>query len=607
MNINSAENILLDHGYPPIGNIQQDHKIHRFGKDKKYWCTIYDNWVVAGDWSGQLPDVSEPINKEDYKSLTTQQKEESKRRAIELKKLQIQERERLQEDVSKKAANDWDNLSECGTSEYLKKKGLVAVTGIRFGNTYIATSIIDNSEKIHSLQFIYDDGKKHFIKNGKIKGCYSKFGNEESNQIYICEGVATGLSILQSSPDSLVIVAYFCHNLKEAARSIISKYSNRNIIIAGDNDVCKEINVGKNTAENVAKELNLQFVLPSFKDVSNSPSDFDDLRQLEGLNEVIRQLKCSTQSTTSKKKNSNNTTSEIRTISIKEFLQMKLPEREYVIEPFFPKQGLMMIYAERGVGKTFFALLLACKMASGSNLFNERWRINKQFKVLYIDGEMPANTMQERLASILANTSEEEDNNNLSIITPDLQEYGLLPDLASSEGQKQLEKDVNASNVIVVDNLSTLCRSGKENESDSWNPIAQWALKLRTQGKSIIFVHHAGKNNKQRGTSKKEDILDTVINLKRPNDYNAEQGARFEIHFEKSRGFAGEEAKPFEVNLELIEGQANWEITEIEDLKLKQVKELDELKLSQREIAQEMGISASTVNRLLKKAKEVAV
>ena len=149
-----------------------------------------------------------------------------------------------------------------------------------------------------------------------------------------------------------------------------------------------------------------------------------------------------------------------------------------------------------------------------------------------------------------------------------------------------------------------LCKGGKENESNSWIPIQEWALKLRSQGKSVIFIHHAGKNNDQRGTSKKEDILDTVINLKRPDDYDSKQGARFEVHFEKSRGFAGEEAKPFEINLELQEGQANWQIAEIEDLELNRVIELSNEGLSQREIATEVNFSPAKVNRLLKKAKE---
>jgi putative DNA primase/helicase len=289
-------------------------------------------------------------------------------------------------------------------------------------------------------------------------------------------------------------------------------------------------------------------------------------------------------------------------IPLGEFLAKELPERESIIQPCLPKQGLMMIYAKRGVGKTYFALFLACKIASGSSFFNERWKISRKWKVLYIDGEMPANSMQERLRTLANNSCDKE---NLSILTRDLQMNGVMPNLATEEGQEAIEHLVEKADVVIVDNLSTLATGGKENEANSWDPIANWALRLRSIGKSIIFIHHAGKDNNQRGTSKKEDILDTVINLKHPSNYNSEEGARFEIHFEKSRGFAGEDSKPFEVKLHLNDNQASWEVFELEDLEEKRVVELASGgDLSQRDIAHETGLSLSKVNRILKKFKE---
>jgi hypothetical protein len=50
------------------------------------------------------------------------------------------------------------------------------------------------------------------------------------------------------------------------------------------------------------------------------------------------------------------------------------------------------------------------------------------------------------------------------------------------------------------------------------------ALLLRRQGKSVFLLHHDGKGGQQRGTSKKEDVLDTVISLRRPPGYTADQG-----------------------------------------------------------------------------------
>ena len=96
--------------------------------------------------------------------------------------------------------------------------------------------------------------------------------------------------------------------------------------------------------------------------------------------------------------------------------------------------------------------------------------------------------------------------------------------------------------LAVIDNLSTLCRSGIENEAESWLPIQEWLLGLRRRGMSAMIVHHAGKRGLQRGTSRREDVLDTTIAMRRPKDYEPSEGCRFEVHFEKSRGFTGDDA-----------------------------------------------------------------
>ena len=53
---------------------------------------------------------------------------------------------------------------------------------------------------------------------------------------------------------------------------------------------------------------------------------------------------------------------------------------------------------------------------------------------------------------------------------------------------------------------------------------------------------HAGKSGDQRGSSAREDILDTVIKLSRPHDYRPEDGARFKVELTKARHFAGGQA-----------------------------------------------------------------
>ena len=102
-------------------------------------------------------------------------------------------------------------------------------------------------------------------------------------------------------------------------------------------------------------------------------------------------------------------------------------------------------------------------------------------------------------------------------------------------------------------------------DGESWLPIQSWALNLRRQGKTLILIHNDGKGGTQRGTSRKEDILDVVIGLRHPSDYKPTQGARFEVHFEKTRGLYGEDVEPFEAALDVVNGRAVWATRRLDD------------------------------------------
>lgn|SRR5215469_3119541 len=52
-----------------------------------------------------------------------------------------------------------------------------------------------------------------------------------------------------------------------------------------------------------------------------------------------------------------------------------------------------------------------------------------------------------------------------------------------------------------------------------------------------------GKSGGQRGTSRREDLLDTAIVLEHPSDYAASEGLRCVVRYEKNRGFDGEDAR----------------------------------------------------------------
>jgi DNA-binding CsgD family transcriptional regulator len=180
-----------------------------------------------------------------------------------------------------------------------------------------------------------------------------------------------------------------------------------------------------------------------------------------------------------------------------------------------------------------------------------------------------------------------------------------MPDLSTPEGQASIDELITPETaLIVVDNLSCLCRTGRENEAESWIPVQGWALRHRAAGRSILFIHHSGKNGEQRGASKKEDVLDVVLKLKRPIDYEPSQGACFEVIFEKARHLTGEDTTSFEATLTTgNDGNQAWVFKDVSQTTYERVIDLANNGLSQSDIAAELEINKSTVSRHMRKAK----
>lgn len=280
-----------------------------------------------------------------------------------------------------------------------------------------------------------------------------------------------------------------------------------------------------------------------------------------------------------------------------EMLALDLPPRENILAPWLPKQGLAMLYGPRGSGKTHVALNIAYAVATGGQFL--AWKAPTARRVLYIDGEMPAAAMRDRLAGIVASTDlEPPEADFIQLALSDLQEFGIGC-LTSDEGKAAIEPYLKHIELVVIDNLSTLTHSVKENEGDSWVPVQNWALSLRRRGISVLFIHHSGKGGSQRGTSRKEDVLDSVLALRRPLDYEPDEGARFEVHFEKSRGIMGDDVKPFEAAL--VDGL--WHTKDLSNILLDEVVRLTGAGESIRNIAEILGITRMKVQRLQTKAR----
>jgi KaiC/GvpD/RAD55 family RecA-like ATPase len=242
---------------------------------------------------------------------------------------------------------------------------------------------------------------------------------------------------------------------------------------------------------------------------------------------------------------------------LEDLIKFKLPERPRLLGPWLTKSSLVMVHARTGVGKTWFSLSAFQALAMGSTFL--KWTADQPRKVLYLDGEMPGVQVQER-GRLLLNGGTTD--GRLIVVTPDLQ-ADPMPNLATEEGRARLEPLLSNVDALAIDHITALIRpQGEGGEGDKWvQQVQPWLLEKRRAGLAILLNHHSGKGGTQRGTSVREDILDVIIKLEQVGEEN--DGARFKVVFEKTRGFYGKEAEAFEARLWTQKnGESFWSISD---------------------------------------------
>jgi len=290
-------------------------------------------------------------------------------------------------------------------------------------------------------------------------------------------------------------------------------------------------------------------------------------------------------------------------IPFDEFVKDRPEKTEYVINDYLPTEGIAMIYAPSGAGKTLFALNLAYAIAQGKPFLG--LQATKPRRVLFIDAEMSHNELWERSIATEMSQGILDFPTNLQIITQKKLAPHPMPHLDDPRGQEQIMYWMLECNfdVVIFDNLGFLT-SIDLNRGSEWKIVQDFFMKLRKTGKTTIFIHHAGKGGDYAGSSRIIHSLNLCLAI-RPviedtKDPNAVIDKKFRIIFEKVRQTCNKGAASFEATLHQ---NGQWSTTSLEQTDLCRVAELVELKMSQRNIAEELGLNLSKVHRMIKKAK----
>lgn len=304
-----------------------------------------------------------------------------------------------------------------------------------------------------------------------------------------------------------------------------------------------------------------------------------------------------------------------------EFVKLDLPPTEYLLYPFIKDRGLSMLCAQRGIGKTYLALTMALAVSSAKDFLIFK-TTGEPVRVLYIDGEMSAYDMQNRIKALAQGLGIVIDENScpLFLFTPDRQDpqkISMMPDLTKLPDQNNIKSALvrNQIKFVILDNLSMLCNGIKENDAESFAPVQRFLLDLRRSGFSVLIIDHAGKNgdNGARGTSKKQDALDCIITLKKPDGYKQSEGAHFVVNYEKSRGITGNDVDSFTARLsEKDDGGLYWSMSGVISNKSEKIiaesaraKKLAAAGKTTREIATELGIGKTKASELVRNSMTV--
>jgi putative DNA primase/helicase len=278
---------------------------------------------------------------------------------------------------------------------------------------------------------------------------------------------------------------------------------------------------------------------------------------------------------------------------------LKLISRKKLLGDWFAEGDCGFIFAPRGAGKTFFALAIARALSKPGNLGD--WQAAEAVKVLYVDGEMPADLMRERIEGVDASKE------NFLFLSHEIlfDRTGKVLNIINRDVQQTIIQRCVASGVkvLILDNLSTLASGMRENEADSWELVNPWLLDLRRRKIAVVIIHHAGRSGEMRGTSKREDNVFWIIALDdAKQNADDKRGARFISRFTKPSRNTQEEIPAYEWHI-VSETSGEVSISHKRAESLQVFRKLIEDGVTDcSQLAEEMKVSKGTISKWAAKA-----
>jgi KaiC/GvpD/RAD55 family RecA-like ATPase len=280
--------------------------------------------------------------------------------------------------------------------------------------------------------------------------------------------------------------------------------------------------------------------------------------------------------------------------------KMVIKPRDNLCGTWFRQGDLGFIFGERGLGKTWLALDIARGLAEGRNV--GPWRVPGTRRVLYVDGEMPLDSIRDRNRALRLNDGA------LGVLNHEwlFEKTGHVLNLSDATVQDAILTlcEEEGHEILILDNLSCLFTGIAENDADAWECVLPWLLNLRRRKIAVIIVHHANRARlHMRGTSRREDAAFWILRLDAlPDHAKSSNGAHFITRFTKARQGTREEIEPLEWHYESENDRVRVTFRQLQTVEVFKQWVRDGLE-SCSDIAEEMGLSKGAVSKMAKRGE----
>jgi len=228
---------------------------------------------------------------------------------------------------------------------------------------------------------------------------------------------------------------------------------------------------------------------------------------------------------------------------------IELPDN--LLGDLFSTTSRILFSADTGLGKTMLGMAWAFALGLGQNFLH--WRSIRKARVLYIDGEMPRDLMQERIELACEWFDVDPPKNGLKFLSRE--DYEDMEPFDTEDGQKWLDRFIEREgpfDFVVFDNIMSLC-SAIMKEEDSWQALKPYALSLTKRHIGQLWLHHTGHDKSRAyGTKTREWQMDTVM----VGEVVDQDHVSFNLNFTKARRRKPSNGSDFRnEHIELRDGQ----------------------------------------------------